>query len=167
MALKDFFNPTGTNTLGAYGVNWNAQTFTAGSSYNLTSLKLSMRRFNSPGNVIVSIRNTTTGVPSGSDLAFVIVNGNNFQLSLNLEEFILNVPVSIIQGQTYAIIVRATEGNSSNDAKWHRQLADAYAGGMGYSSTNSGNNWTALSTRDFSFQAYSVDTVSGRPFCQR
>jgi hypothetical protein len=163
--LQDSF--TGDTTfLTLYGVNWNAQTFTAGDNYTITRVALELLRFGTPGNpgtVSVSIRATAAGpLPTGADLSSVATyNGNLLTTDAGGEvvNFDFTTPVALTSGTQYAIVVRATGGDGNNRLGWRRSVSSGYAGGRECYSVNSGSSWTG-ETIDCYFQTYSGSDVT-------
>ena len=79
-SMYEYYN-TGDDASGrAYGNEWRAQTFTPSVSFNITSVKLKLFREGNPGTVTVSIRATSGGVPTGSDLCWGTTNGSTLPL---------------------------------------------------------------------------------------
>ena len=60
-----------------YGTNWRAQTFTPSIAHELTSVKLKLYKEGNPGIVTVSIRATSAGKPTGSDLCLGTIDGDS------------------------------------------------------------------------------------------
>lgn len=82
--LKDYYNTGSTDTSPFSGAGWRAQTFTAGSTYQLTSVKLLLYKTSaSPGIITVSIRNTnpvSPRTPVTPDLVSNTTDGNTLPL---------------------------------------------------------------------------------------
>ena len=76
--LYENYNTGDDAALGIYGAIWAAQTFTVGAAgHTITSVKLLLYRYGSPGTVTVSIRATDgNGHPTGSDLTSGTTDGN-------------------------------------------------------------------------------------------
>ena len=141
-----------------YGVYWSAQTFTPGTTHTVTILRLKLLRVEgSPGTVTVSIRATNgSGHPTGSDLASGTYNGNSIPLSATWIVITLGAGYSLSAGTKYAIVVRATAGNSLNSIAWREDSTSAtYTGGNGENSSDSGASWVSEATWDFMFEEYS------------
>lgn len=140
-----------------YGANWEAQTFLTSSAYTIAQVGLKLRRVGSPGTVTVSIRATTAGVPSGSDLASGTTNGNKLTADAGGEwkKITLTTPYDLVTATTYAIVVRATGGSATNTIRWRADTSSpTYTNGSRCTSTNSGTDWTADTTDDFMFRTY-------------
>jgi hypothetical protein len=135
---------------------WLAQTFTVGATgHSITSVKLKMFRIISPGTVTVSIRATSSGHPTGSDLTVGTINGNLLTTNSNglwyeiaLTEYKLSANVK------YAIIVRGSAGGS-NAVCWRCDaFGSIYPGGNREWSINSGDTWTSGTDSDFMFEVW-------------
>jgi len=139
--------------------HWESQTFTAGSDYDISSVKLLLYRTvtYSPGTVYVTIRATAPSeagrAPTGSDLASGTTDGSTLTTSTAGEwrEITFGSPLSLTNGVEYAIVVVCD--NAANFAlKWRGKSTGAYANGNRASSSD-GSSWTA-STRDNMFETW-------------
>jgi hypothetical protein len=68
MALIDYHNTGDDLQSGFYSNLWRAHTFTASQSYTIGSVQLLLFRLGSPGTATVSIRATSSSLPTGGDL---------------------------------------------------------------------------------------------------
>ena len=157
MALKEFYNTnddiSGTITTTA----WYAQTWTTTSSYNISSVKLKLYWSGSaPANVIVGIRATTEGKPSGADLTSGSILGS--AVTEGSPGTFIEIPLTsyaLADATKYAIVVRV----DTNSCYWRADNSSpTYDGGNGCSSTNSGVAWTTGSY-DFMFEVYGSSTT--------
>lgn len=129
-----------------YGARWYAQTFTPSVSHIITSVKILITRYLSPGTLTVSIRATSGGFPTGGDLVSGTTNGNTVTLNPQYEwrEIFLGAGYKLNAGTQYAIVF-GTGGNSSNFLVFRYDLtAPTYSGGDVYRSLNSGGSWTFM-----------------------
>ena len=95
------------------------QTFTPQISHTISSVKLTCRKVDptGAGTAKVSIRNTDGGgLPTGGDLSVHSVNTNTLPSSYSLFEFVLDTPIVLIAGITYAIVCHQT--NTDNAWQW-------------------------------------------------
>lgn len=154
--LYEYYNTSDNNSVGYYGTIWYAQTFTAESNHSVTSVKLLLYRVGSPGTVTVSIRDTSGGHPTGSDLTWGTIDGNTLTTSgLGLWYEIALTSYDLTSGTKYAIVVRAPGGSSANYLRWRCvQPAPTYTGGNLELSTNSGTTWTSKTHIDFMFEVW-------------
>ena len=146
---------TGDNTTLLCGATtWLAQTFTTGTGYKISHVRLQLARSGSPGNVTVSIRATDniTGRPVGSDLASYIFNGDTLPTvwSAAWKDVFFSTPRSVNAATTYAIVVRCVTAASLH---WNSNSSGGYAGGKETASSNSGSTW-ADGTRDLMFEVW-------------
>jgi len=163
--LQDYYNTGDDQGYGLYGATWQAQTFTASSSYTITSVKLLLYRYGNPGTITVSIRATTSGAPSGADLCSGTTDGNTLPTGSPYEwrEITFGAGTPLTSGTKYAIVARAAGTTSDNSGKWRVDTTDpTYTNGSDWYSTNSGGNWTEISTADHLFETYS----SGQTYTQ-
>ncbi|KKL09846.1 hypothetical protein LCGC14_2561800, partial [marine sediment metagenome] len=138
-----------------YAQYWAAQTFTPSAAHIITSVKLKLYRFGSPGTLTISIRATSEGKPTGNDLATGTTNGNNLPVSSPYEwrEIALGNGCELSSGIEYAIVVRALNGSGFENAKWRLDNSSpTYASGTYTYSNNSGSSWSVTAGSDFLFE---------------
>ncbi len=133
-----------TDIVGTYNIegnNWCAQTFTApaGATY-LTSITFNgVRSAASDSTMIASIRETSAGLPTGTD-----IDGStgNAVVSTTPLDFLctLSTPVPVVPGTVYAIVMRV--GSYGINIRY--DSVDVYAGGNRVTSSNAGSNWSAV-----------------------
>jgi uncharacterized repeat protein (TIGR01451 family) len=159
---------TGNGELFSY-TQWNAQTFTAGKSGPLSRVDVNLFCYfcgTAPPSIIVSIRATSNGVPTGGDLATATTVITNWQVGAQVW-FTASFasPATVSSGTQYALVVRpsASYVNGtlafSNSAVSSAQGNDVYGGGKLLFSTNSGSAWTVqmygtTGTSDAGFKTY-------------
>ena len=118
---------------------------------------------NSP-NVTLSIRSTTGGTPTGSDLATATLPGFNDGGAGGLKTFTFSSPVTLTAGTRYAFVFRLVSAFASGTVAYTCSCVTSgfnntnpYANGQRVTSTNSGSTWSADSTaggRDLNFVTY-------------
>lgn len=130
---------------------WCGQTFTAGKSGSLSRIDLNLFCLNctsAPPPMIISVRATSGGLPTGSDLASASLtitdySGNAVWYSANYA-----APTTVTAGTQYAIVIRPSTSLSmgavglSDSAINSFTGNDVYAGGAVVFSTNSGSSWS-------------------------
>jgi hypothetical protein len=143
------------------GVEWYAQTFTAVQNHQVTSVKLYLSKYGSPGTLTVSIRATdSSGWPTGSDLASGTTDANTlpqYGSGDDWRQVTLSPTLSLTQNTKYAIVVRATSGDVFNNIGWNASYGgggDMYSGGAMYKSLYSGSSWTEEHWWDGSFEVW-------------
>ena len=166
MALKDSFTTfDGTGISVTHGVNWHAQTFITTSAYSVTGVALNCWKFGSPGNITVSIRETTAGKPSGGDKASVTVAEGVISTlpSLAYYTFVFDTAYALSDATKYAIVWRAPSGNAGNYFTPFGDGAAGYANGGTFISSNSGSSWGSEGTSsDANFRVYGDLTPPGK-----
>lgn len=129
---------------------WKAMTFTPVADHTIRGVRLCLYG-SSIGTITVSIRATSSGLPTGGDLCSGTLDGT--QLNSTDNGMVYDIPFGagtvLTAGTVYAIVVRAASGTL-----YWRSSAAGYAGGNKCSSTNSGGSWTADATRDLLFAEY-------------
>lgn len=157
MSTRYEYYITGDASIGnLYGARWAAQTFTPTVAHKITSVKLLLYRNNNPGTVTVSIRATSAGLPTGGDLASGTTDGNTLPTASPYEwrEITLGSGCAVNAGTKYAIVVRATAGDASNNLYWRANSnTGAYSGGQMEFSIDSGGSWPyPTPTGDYMFE---------------
>jgi hypothetical protein len=137
-----------------YGGNdiWGLQTFTTDSEFNITSVKLYVRRVDSAGDLTVSIRATSEGEPTGGDLTSGTVAEADLPTSFgwvqcNLTKYSLSSEVM------YAIIMRGLGTDWGNKQIHYQTSSSGYDGGRKGVSGDSGLTWI-LSSNDCIFEVW-------------
>ncbi|KKK71996.1 hypothetical protein LCGC14_2908310, partial [marine sediment metagenome] len=146
MATKFEYYSTGDdNAFGIWGVHWLTQTFTPSAAHKITSVKLKLFRLGSPGTVTVSIRATSGGEPTGSDLCSGTEDGNNLTEDGDGAWYgiTLGAGYDLDADTKYAIVAKALSGSDAlNSANWRGDSSSpTYSGGAGLYSDNSGVDW--------------------------
>ena len=143
-----------------YSAQWGGQTFTATSNHTITSVKILAYRLGNAGTLTLSIRDTSAGKPTGSDLVSgtLDVSGITTSTSGELIEVTFATPLTVTSGTVYAIVCSATGADTSNRLKWNTQTTGAYAGGQ-FSSSSDGSSWTGQ-TFDNMFQIYGEPSLT-------
>jgi hypothetical protein len=144
-----------TSGQGVTTTGWQGQTFTAGVSGQITRIDLNLFCSSCTGtspNLTVSIRNTASNLPTGTDLATATIAGNNSGAggfwTANFAS-----PLTVTAGTVYAVLVRPVSNPSAGTYAATTSTASTYAGGRRVSSTNSGGAWTG-GTNDIGFVIY-------------
>ena len=152
----------GDNIIGINGVNWNAQTFTTTDSVDIMRIRLKLYRVGSPGALTVSIRETSAGLPSGSDLSTTTFDADTLS-AISPGAFIDTVvPVLTLSASTtYAVVVRALDGDGSNQALWRvDQTSPVYAGGARIYSSDNASSWTSVASQDTLFEVIDTNGIT-------
>jgi len=149
--------------------SWTGQTFTAGKSGSLSRVDINLFCvfcLSAPPSILVSIRATSGGMPTGSDLASTSLNISNYTGAQAYYSANFPSPPNVSAGTQYAIIIRAsaaygTSGKNlgfSNSATSANVGNNVYAGGQLIRSTNGGTAWAAepsyTPTADGGFKTY-------------
>lgn len=154
--LKDFYNEGDSGDDGAYGARFLGQTFLTTSAYLANRLGVLIRRNNTlAGNVTVSLRETSDGVPVSNTLASMSIAFNDLSATAAWTYFDLATPVALVNNTLYAIVITFPDGLTNYWVRWRYDAAgDTYGGGKRCFSTNSGANWSTSDTSDFLFEVY-------------
>lgn len=164
MALKDYYNTNEDGEYSVYGANWEAQSFTASSNYDIKAIKLKLWRFSTPGIITVSIRATDgSGHPTGADLISGTTDGDTLTSSSPGEwrEIIFSTTYSLVSGTKYAIVMRAV--GPPGIVYWRADgSTPTYANGSREESSDSGSIWTTRTGVDFMFEIHTAN-LPGKP----
>lgn len=165
-AMYEYWDTGGdTDSFKIDSANVTYQTFTTNTtdiSHSVTSFKLKLKRVGTPGNVVASIKhtaNSTTGqtcwsYPTGDNIISATLDGDTFDLNYTWYEFIPDVETCLSANTTYAIVVKADSGDSSNYIMWQADAGGGYTGGNSGYSTDSGVNWTNNCPTDQLFEIW-------------
>ena len=147
------------NTL--YGANWQAQTFAAGGNFTIIGASVVLKKSNTPsGNVVVGVRATSGGEPTGSDLASGTVPCADVTGSYVEYDFLFTAPYALTSGTIYSLVVRAPDATAINSLDIGGSSTSTYGSGTQYLSTNSGSTWSDQS-RDLYFKTKHADGSLG------
>jgi hypothetical protein len=162
----DEYWDTGGDAYGANitGATWAYQTFTTNStdvSHSITSIKLSLLRVGNPGTITVSVRHTSNCTtpscycwPTGADIVSATLDGDSFNTSYTWQEFIFTTNTCFEADTTYAIVVQAVNGDSTNYIRWYWDAGGGYGGGNAGNSTDSGVTWATGCPADYLFEVW-------------
>jgi hypothetical protein len=151
----------GSSSYAVYGTRWAAQTFTVGTvgtneNFAAYSVKLKVYKLGSPsGNFTVSLRETSAGLPTGSDLCSASVASSSIT-SGDIVEFVFSTNPTLSASTQYAIVYRAPSSSvGTNMSAFRAPDTPDYAGGQGgIPSTDSGSTWGSESFYDIYFEVY-------------
>jgi len=140
-----------------YGSNYSAQTFQAGLSGELPTVKLYPVKIGSPSNLIVEIQGVSGGKPDGNILASEEISAGS--IGGVGAEFTINfsTPTSIVSGTSYSIVVHQKADGGTYNVHYYGFYGagtDPYTNGDYCYSVNSGSSWTINSTYDLYFKTY-------------
>jgi len=129
----------------------NAQMVTPGITGALTSVQVSLAKFNTPADgVTVSIRAAAAGKPTGSDLASVFIPNSAISFAASMITAAFTSPPSVTAGTQFAIVVSST--NTNLDYCWSGATTASYSGGRTAYYLNAWGYWDAPS--GFVFRTY-------------
>jgi hypothetical protein len=160
---------------------WKAQTFTT--SANTTKILGVVLWIGRPrdgsdwhenGSITVSIRATSSGVPTGSDLATAVIPWSDLGIMYtegnppyttyvsSCVPVYFDPPCSVSGNTMYAIVVRPSAGTS-----WYPGWVygdNTYSGGTRCYSTNNGATWTQDASHDYGFRVLEGRFTAGRVY---
>ncbi|MCK5615810.1 hypothetical protein KAR91_78830 [Candidatus Pacearchaeota archaeon] len=166
MALQESFELSDGTGWATYGTIWSFQTWTTTSAYTITDVALYGFKYDSCGDVKVSIREVDvgTGKPTGGDKCSVTVAEgviSDFPTRA-WYTFTFDDSYALDDAKQYAIVIRATGGSAANYYAPFGYGSSGYAGGG--SGTGNGTAWGAVSTTDdMDFRTYGGTPLPGKP----
>src|SRR5256712_5091862 len=143
---------------------WAAQSFRASASYLLTRVSLwAQYSGNASEASRVEVRSDAGGLPNmvtlplGSDTQF----GSAAYRWVN---FTLSLPVQLVAGQAYWVVMRNASGVSSIGWNWWNTRADTYLDpGQGFASANQGGTWSGGGIGGFALRPLGHEETAGGP----
>jgi hypothetical protein len=136
-----------TTSVEPYGVNWDAQTFTASSAYTITGAGIYIYSITGTQTTsTLALYGTTNSLPSGSALA----SGTFTAVASSWGVVTFATPYTLTSGVTYALVADQPSGTSSIYFIWAGSSATPY-----YDlSTNSGGAWSVGTTYTMSYETF-------------
>ncbi len=153
-------NTSVTNSGPAFdSTSWFGETFTAGATGLLSQVDVNLFCSACTGtspNITVSIRNTSSNLPTGADIATTTIPGTSSGAAAYLSAVFAS-PANVTAGTQYAIVVRAASNPSAGTYAYVVSSGNAYTAGRQVTSSNSGSAWVGTTT-DIGFKTY-IKTV--------
>ena len=154
--LQDSYT-TGNDSAGNFtNTTWQYQTFTPSGNYTITRVSLPLTRGTSGTylTLTASIRATSAGKPTGSDLTSGTLDASTIQTTAwDGTYYNVNVTgLALSSGTVYALVVRQS---GTGTCSWIDDSTGNYDGGTEGYSLDSGSSWTISGTRDHLFKTYS------------
>jgi uncharacterized repeat protein (TIGR01451 family) len=149
----DAQSTTETQAFGFSNTSWFGQTFTPTVSGKATKVELDLfcsSCTGTPPNVVISIRNAASNLPTGADLASASIPFSNSG-SGGFYTATFSSPATLTAGTQYAIVVRMAAAYATGTPAYVTSTSSAYAGGRRTTSSTSGTSWTGT-TPDTSFK---------------
>jgi len=144
------------------GTNWQSQTFTTTSAYNITGVGVVIHSTTgTAGDLTVGIKAVDgSSKPTGNYLAsgalIASISGDN---NTNYTEVVFQTSASLANATEYAIVYSSPSSDGLNFASIGGNSAGAYAGGQAWSSANSGSTWASIAGVDLGFKIYKSDVT--------
>jgi len=167
--LREYYNAGDDSGRSIFQANWDGQTFTTDAAYTCTSVKIKLYKSNNPsGDVTVSLRATSAGVPTGDDLASATVACSEITTTPGAwHEFVWDSPVQLDGSTQYAIVIKALDADSDNRIFSRCDgSSPTYSGGTGIDSSTGGSSWTVESAYDTMFEVWS-DALTDKTYSRQ
>ncbi|ULR91371.1 DUF11 domain-containing protein [Comamonas sp. B21-038] len=152
-------NTEGTTTGTGFGAsNWTGQTFISGMTGRLTQAEVQLFCNGcgaSPPDLMLSVRATSAGLPTGADLANTTIPGTTFASGTTASfTATFGTPLTLTSGAQYALVLRPVSAPTGSGYFWIRSSPSTYSSGSRVVATNSGTSWSTDTTRDYNFKIY-------------
>ena len=159
MAFSLELNHEGSNDTGrgAFGTNWEGQTFTTVGGFTLTKFGFNgYENGTIPADCKLYIYATAAGVPTGAAISTNTVPPADISGVQGWQEFELDDPVALSATTMYAFVFANPSGDASNrPIHYLDTTTPAYGGGTRVYSSNGGSSWSTDATDDVNFRLYS------------
>jgi len=153
---------------GFYATKWKAQTFTTlAVGFTISSVKLLVYKIGAPGTVTISIKAVDgNNKPTDADLASITDDPTSYTTSTAgaWVEYTFSIPYALSASTRYAIVMRTASGDLDNRVMPKADISSpTYANGESLLSSDSGSNWTAVSSVDILFETWGDPILPGKP----
>lgn len=153
---KDYYKTNDDEIVGITNPNdYCGQSFTASSTYYVTSVKIKCLRLNNPGNITIELKATDEdGLPTGPVLATLTVADTTVPSypSVAWVRFQFDSPVQITSGTKYTVYMRCASPSATKYIHIRTDKSSpTYTGGNLISSSDSGSNWSNTTAIDLMF----------------
>jgi len=157
--LRDSCNTGDSARTWVYSTYYRGQTFTPSGSYKITSVKLRLYRYGSPGTLNVNVYATDgSGHPTGSALCSGTTDGDTLPTGSPYEwrYITLGAGYQLTASTKYVIVASlANEGLGwGHRVYWRYTSPSGYAGGNLIHSSDSGSSWDDWATYDAMFEVW-------------
>ncbi len=152
-------NTAGTTTGTGFSTpSWTGQTFIPAITGPLVRAQVQLFCSACTGtlpDLTLSLRATSSGLPTGADLATSTISGAQFATGATLNVLATFAsPAVVTSGTQYALILRPVSAPTGTGYFWIRSSPTTYANGSRVLSADSGGTWSADATRDYNFKTY-------------
>jgi len=156
-SIIDNYNGARTSTATLTGATWISQTFTTTSAYSIQGVGLLLIS-NTLGDLTVGIKSVDAAhKPTGNYLTSGTLTSCIGDNVATYYEVVFQTPYALSNGVEYAIVASTPSGSIA----WGGNVAGGYAGGIGWSSTDSGATWAALAgPLDLDFNIYKTNVAT-------
>lgn len=157
MPLYEYYDISDPALLSCYDNFWHGQTFASPVAHTVTSVILRMYRVGSPGTITVSVKATSGSHPTGDDLVDGTTEGDTLPEAYSgewREIALTGAGGALLADTTYAIVVRALDGDANNYVRWRRDDRAPYPRGAHEFSSDGGVTWETDAERDMMFEEW-------------
>ncbi len=140
---------------------WQAQSFVAGLTGNLTKVALYLKKTGNPGQLTIEIRDAVGANYEPGDTVYASITTGNVTSCCGQEyQFTFSSPTAVTSGTHYAIVLHEPEGVGGKGKYFWAEFKDwdRYPSGNVWQSNDSGANWSVGGggVHDFYFRTYVV-----------
>ncbi len=145
-----------------YGGYWRGQTFTVGVDGKLTRIKVYIRRYYSPGDLVAELHGVSGGMPNSTIYASVRIPQDDIPTSAAAwVNITFSNPVDVSAGEVYAIVLHVYNNGGSQLYlySWYQygSYSNVYSRGHMVLSSDGGSSWSCPDSSeyyDFDFVTY-------------
>lgn len=139
------------------------QNLTTAVAHTVTKVQLYLQRSGTPGDIIVSLRKASGGLPSTTtDLATGTYDGDDLTLTYNwceIELTFVSSSNSIEADTDYALVLKAPSGTAANYVEWGVDAGGGLANAESSHSVDGGISWTTDAPEDALFQVFGTTAL--------
>ena len=160
--LKDSYTSDSGSiaSVSASNTEW-AQAYTPATTYDVTSVKLKLRRTGLPGTMTVELQDTSSGLPGGTVLATGTYDADTLSsVAGTWTELFFDDPYAVTASTQYAIVIHCAGATGLNNIDWWYDSSGSYTGGYASRSTSGGSSWTAFTSIDLTFEVWGTAGVT-------
>lgn len=159
-------NTEGGDSFSMYGIYYRCQTFIPTSTGEFTKARVRIRaETTGTGNdITLELQETTSNEPNGSVLDSATYSYDSVTTDADGEwvTFTFSGGVTISTGTQYALVLKNTSGDSSEEIRWfYKSFSTVYPDGKFGRTLDAGTSWTMYTHYDAAFEVYiesGVDT---------
>jgi hypothetical protein len=156
--MYEYYNTVSTKVANSGMVTQYGQTFTTVGSHQISNIKSYLARQGNPGELLVGIRNTASGLPVGGDLVTGSTNANtlpDWTIENEWRDIAFSSAISLSASTQYAIVYKCSNTSSSEYLILPYNDISAYPKGNALIADTS-SVWYISASRDYYFEVHNI-----------